>query len=142
MAASARTTRPLLATSRASKRRCSTPSGVRSQPSAPITRSGPRTLTWTRPPPPTTTFWPDRRSDALRLSVERLHQLRRGRHREHAVEVAQRGGRHAAAEGGVEPSVAGRSEEHTSELQALMRSSYAVFCLKKKKKHKRHTRSY
>src|SRR3546814_9785960 len=30
-----------------------------------------------------------------------------------------------------------RSEEHTSELQSLMRSSYAVFCLKKKK-HKLH----
>src|SRR3546814_3619330 len=30
---------------------------------------------------------------------------------------------------------AGRSEEHTSELQSLMRSSYAVFCLKKKKKN-------
>src|SRR3546814_8646634 len=28
-----------------------------------------------------------------------------------------------------------RSEEHTSELQSLMRSSYAVFCLKKKRKH-------
>src|SRR3546814_10730263 len=28
--------------------------------------------------------------------------------------------------------VGGRSEEHTSELQSLMRSSYAVFCLKKK----------
>src|SRR3546814_3938191 len=28
--------------------------------------------------------------------------------------------------------VAGRSEEHTSELQSLMRISYAVFCLKKK----------
>src|SRR3546814_10905403 len=44
----------------------------------------------------------------------------------------------------------GRSEEHTSELQSLMRISYAVFCLKKKnkqyinkhnntKKHKKHT---
>src|SRR3546814_4471494 len=30
----------------------------------------------------------------------------------------------------------GRSEEHTSELQSLMRISYAVFCLKKKKNHK------
>src|SRR3546814_1656482 len=30
--------------------------------------------------------------------------------------------------------VARRSEEHTSELQSLMRISYAVFCLKKKKK--------
>src|SRR3546814_3629939 len=28
-----------------------------------------------------------------------------------------------------------RSEEHTSELQSLMRISYAVFCLKKKTKH-------
>src|SRR3546814_3117480 len=34
----------------------------------------------------------------------------------------------------------GRSEEHTSELQSLMRISYAVFCLKKKKKttNKKH----
>src|SRR3546814_1032399 len=31
-----------------------------------------------------------------------------------------------------------RSEEHTSELQSLMRISYAVFCLKKKNKHKQH----
>src|SRR3546814_1516489 len=30
-----------------------------------------------------------------------------------------------------------RSEEHTSELQSLMRISYAVFCLKKKKQHKK-----
>src|SRR3546814_2230957 len=29
-----------------------------------------------------------------------------------------------------------RSEEHTAELQSLMRTSYAVFCLKKKKEHK------
>src|SRR3546814_9629425 len=29
-----------------------------------------------------------------------------------------------------------RSEEHTSELQSLMRNSYAVFCLKKNTKHK------
>src|SRR3546814_5461671 len=32
------------------------------------------------------------------------------------------------------PSPLERSEEHTSELQSLMRISYAVFCLKKKKK--------
>src|SRR3546814_2318227 len=31
--------------------------------------------------------------------------------------------------------IADRSEEHTSELQSLMRISYAVFCLKKKKTH-------
>src|SRR3546814_9665781 len=33
--------------------------------------------------------------------------------------------------GGVAPAAPARSEEHTSELQSLMRSSYAVFCLKK-----------
>src|SRR3546814_4793962 len=32
-------------------------------------------------------------------------------------------------------TAASRSEEHTSELQSLMRISYAVFCLKKKKTH-------
>src|SRR3546814_5909936 len=31
-----------------------------------------------------------------------------------------------------------RSEEHTSELQSLMRISYAVFCLKQKKMHQQH----
>src|SRR3546814_9623714 len=46
----------------------------------------------------------------------------------------------------------GRSEEHTSELQSLMRISYAVFCLKKKKttvsrasthtQHRKNTPSY
>src|SRR3546814_3554293 len=38
-----------------------------------------------------------------------------------------------------------RSEEHTSELQSLMRISYAVFCLKKKTKkhhHNKHNRKY
>src|SRR3546814_5316524 len=34
-----------------------------------------------------------------------------------------------------------RSEEHTSELQSLMRISYAVFCLKKKKTIMQHTRA-
>src|SRR3546814_6981459 len=34
-----------------------------------------------------------------------------------------------------------RSEEHTSELQSLMRNSYAVFCLKKKKQIKSQTQS-
>src|SRR3546814_3246221 len=39
----------------------------------------------------------------------------------------------ARCAGGVDPGVgADRSEEHTSELQSLMRISYAVFCLKKK----------
>src|SRR3546814_6420924 len=42
------------------------------------------------------------------------------------------GRRHTGAAVGV------RSEEHTSELQAIMRSSYAVFCIKKKKNTNSH----
>src|SRR3546814_4140210 len=38
----------------------------------------------------------------------------------------------AAGAIGLSPQRGTRSEEHTSELQSLMRSSYAVFCLKKK----------
>src|SRR3546814_10374345 len=37
------------------------------------------------------------------------------------------------------PMYQNRSEEHTSELQSLMRISYAVFCLKKKKQSSQHT---
>src|SRR3546814_10506340 len=36
------------------------------------------------------------------------------------------------------PGTSARSEEHTSELQSLMRISYAVFCLKKKNRKKRN----
>src|SRR3546814_10169424 len=55
------------------------------------------------------------------------------------VVVTQRGDRGQATE-----VPASRSEEHTSELQSLMRISYAVFCLKKKKiqhknNHNTHT---
>src|SRR3546814_3568374 len=35
----------------------------------------------------------------------------------------------------LQTQISQRSEEHTSELQSLMRISYAVFCLKKKKKY-------
>src|SRR3546814_3600233 len=49
-------------------------------------------------------------------------------------------GPHRAPVGSREPADggAGRSEEHTSELQSLMRISYAVFCLKKKITQIRH----
>src|SRR3546814_2775396 len=47
--------------------------------------------------------------------------------------------RHASARSAAIPRSCAcwRSEEHTSELQSLMRISYAVFCLKKKKKYTR-----
>src|SRR3546814_2008720 len=40
------------------------------------------------------------------------------------------------------PNSISRSEEHTSELQSLMRISYAVFCLKKKKTHKHNIQQH
>src|SRR3546814_6609596 len=42
----------------------------------------------------------------------------------------------SALSGRIRQSLEQRSEEHTSELQSLMRISYAVFCLKKKKTKK------
>src|SRR3546814_11585993 len=73
--------------------------------------------------------------------VQQIGQLRapitrRARQRDRRKERGLRhadlrvGRRHAAFGGG---DVGARSEEHTSELQSLMRISYAVFCLKKKK---------
>src|SRR3546814_4607744 len=46
------------------------------------------------------------------------------------VTVNYFGGKHEAVQGGF--AWHDRSEEHTSELQSLMRISYAIFCLKKK----------
>src|SRR3546814_10869428 len=67
---------------------------------------------------------PDRDRDSRRHAARRVHPLFRaaGRHR------------HRPADGVRDADALGfRSEEHTSELQSLMRISYAVFCLKKKK---------
>src|SRR3546814_7775977 len=47
----------------------------------------------------------------------------------------------AVGEGGLEHRVL-RSEEHTSELQSLMRISYAVFCLKKKNMYRQNLNQY
>src|SRR3546814_8721661 len=51
--------------------------------------------------------------------------------------IERRAGKRDAAAGSVlaQSRQPGRSEEHTSELQSLMRISYAVFCLKKQKEH-------
>src|SRR3546814_4101250 len=57
----------------------------------------------------------------------------------HAGLVRQRPvARHDDIDVQAEHEVARRSEEHTSELQSLMRISYAVFCLKKKKEKQRN----
>src|SRR3546814_9013049 len=76
------------------------------------------------------------REDGARLCRDRATRVcradrgRRGAARRHPARADERGD---------------RSEEHTSELQSLMRTSYAVFCLKKKKhdrkphRRRRHT---
>src|SRR3546814_10261148 len=52
---------------------------------------------------------------------------------------AQRGAKPLSCRQDADRREARRSEEHTSELQSLMRLSYAVFCLKKKKHPHRNT---
>src|SRR3546814_5317111 len=87
----------------------------------------------------------DRRSRGLRegKAVSPGQYLRYPTAEESSIVAAQ-----SAAEGAIprqeaahmrfclRPALIARSEEHTSELQSLMRISYAVFCLKKKKKYK------
>src|SRR3546814_9995663 len=80
------------------------------------------------------------RIDDLVEQADRLLAIARTHHREprrlqhvgvHAPELVVVFGQDNRSDG--HRNLNGRSEEHTSELQALMRLSYAVFCLKKKK---------
>src|SRR3546814_5001501 len=81
-----------------------------------------------------------RRSSLLsRSQAEAWHTTSRSRGRVTCERVQKLSGKGAKPSEEKKPSPAftifnGRSEEHTSELQSLMRISYAVFCLKKKKK--------
>src|SRR3546814_4164540 len=94
------------------------------------------------------------RTDGLRLGRKLfLPPDRRHRPRDRD-EIGRSGEQHPLLEGkvpkrgvmlkrGRKKMLAGheRSEEHTSELQSLMRISYAVFCLKKKTPRRRNTKS-
>src|SRR3546814_4425975 len=98
-------------------------------------------------------------SDLTEIAIEQHHPLAVERHRHREIDrhrgladaaLAAGDGDHlhrlgrtqAPQAGGLAAAQAGaRSEEHTSELQSLMRISYAVFCLKKKKT-KTHTLSH
>src|SRR3546814_8486930 len=68
-----------------------------------------------------------------------LGLARAGRKQEQGAERRRERGSHQFSPFGpqearaLRPAHSRRSEEHTSELQSLMRTSYAVFCLKKKK---------
>src|SRR3546814_6459094 len=65
------------------------------------------------------------------VEEQRVHQHHAGGDGDQGGEGADVAG--TADEARPEEAAAGRSEEHTSELQSLMRISYAVFCLKKKR---------
>src|SRR3546814_5721529 len=72
-----------------------------------------------------------RREDGIEVGIECIDRRGRQNVRDDAIAAFDQPG----------GQFFGRSEEHTSELQSLMRISYAVFCLKKKKTHTvTHTR--
>src|SRR3546814_9402992 len=75
---------------------------------------------------------PDQHRDQAQVADRRIGQHRLQVLLEHRSKRAQHEGDHARAADDPEPLLGARSEEHTSELQSLMRSSYDVFCLKKK----------
>src|SRR3546814_6374328 len=85
---------------------------------------------------PYTTLFRSARDGALEDDVGRLAQDLGPEHRHHHAQHAEQDDEHQPHALGCEPAQQpprrGRSEEHTSELQSLMRNSYAVFCLKKK----------
>src|SRR3546814_10434298 len=90
---------------------------------------------------PYTTLFRSAAFDLVRAKTRRREEVRSGRQAPSSspappgAAVAQEG-RFAAGATSLRLRVnpLNRSEEHTSELQSLMRISYAVFCLKKKKK--------
>src|SRR3546814_4872356 len=89
--------------------------------------------------PYTTLFRSEKARDVVDMHPGRLDAQQVGERqcaapvldRQHHLARAQRDGMVGQARNG---GARQRSEEHTSELQSLMRISYAVFCLKKKKK--------
>src|SRR3546814_6894620 len=87
--------------------------------------------------------FPARRGRGDRARRRRQHAGGRSDLRRHNLPWSL-GGRRQDRSAGRADDLAGpveRSEEHTSELQSLMRISYAVFCLKKKKKTAKHTKT-
>src|SRR3546814_4096225 len=72
---------------------------------------------------------PGRRTGLFRAGAERVRPRRRPLPE---LRPAAEAGADRPAGDGVVRALPTRSEEHTSELQSLMRISYAVFCLKKK----------
>src|SRR3546814_1323775 len=79
----------------------------------------------------------DRQADRTRADQRKEYGSRKCTARPVALRLRRVLGRAGGSVACLRPTVSIliRSEEHTSELQSLMRISYAVFCLKKKKLH-------
>src|SRR3546814_10015493 len=107
---------------------------VGARPALAVDRTDPRRHPFGAPPEP-------RLVEQLRAAIpRRVHANERDEFHDVALDQL-----HLAVHeglGGAEPRVEedARSEEHTSELQSLMRISYAVFCLKKKKHKKQQNK--
>src|SRR3546814_8490543 len=81
---------------------------------------------------------PDRRRPAFDRAAAVLQRRGRVDRRHHGDPGHEAGAGSVRRDRVGDRQAAPRSEEHTSELQSLMRISYAVFCLNKKKKNHRH----
>src|SRR3546814_4031726 len=68
---------------------------------------------------------------ALRVAMAAALHIRNGHHQTVVI------GKDTRLSGYLLEPAMTRSEEHTSELQSLMRNSYAVFCVKKKKRRRK-----
>src|SRR3546814_7363955 len=104
------------------------PRSTRTDPLFPYTalfRSVPSVLQQARIDHLTAPGQPDRVADFIAIGKQRAARVLVPESRQEIIKVA-----------GEKRRGVGRSEEHTSELQSLMRISYAVFCLKKKKNKK------
>src|SRR3546814_9792295 len=82
------------------------------------------------PLPPSEQAWRDTIAPADQALLEELPSI--------WTQVLATARKRSAAKIDAEGPLLERSEEHTSELQSLMRISYAVFCLKKKTQYHRH----
>src|SRR3546814_6319433 len=82
--------------------------------------------------PYTTLF---RSADAVGKLLDMIRQAKKAADEQRVIEKKPYDDAAKAVQTKYKPLIDKRSEEHTSELQSLMRISYAVFCLKKKKQH-------
>src|SRR3546814_5740858 len=90
--------------------------------------------------PAATNRIPDSKLAAVRTEFHIVHSRRKRVHKAAASGVPGVVAASALLSGTLKIIVT-RSEEHTSELQSLMRISYAVFCLKKKIKHTTYSKT-